>query len=49
MKEDYFDPDLAPDASLLPTDNTAAAEDPEPSASQVSDEKPKRLSIPIEF
>ncbi|ENA1736987.1 hypothetical protein ABF227_002936 [Yersinia ruckeri] len=42
MKEDYFDPDLAPDASLLPTDNTITTEEPEPSAPQVSDEKPKK-------
>ncbi|HGM5420532.1 TPA: hypothetical protein ACKP1J_004972 [Serratia liquefaciens] len=42
MKEDYFDPDLAPDASLLPTDNTTATEELEPSAPHVSDEKPKK-------
>lgn len=42
MKEDYFDPDLAPDASLLPTDNTIATEEPAPSAPQVPDEKPKK-------
>lgn len=42
MKEDYFDPDLAPDASLLPTDNTLTTEDPEPPAPQTAEENAKK-------
>jgi intracellular multiplication protein IcmG len=44
MKEDYFDADLEPEASLLPTDNTGSTEDIDGPASTSNTPKTRQFS-----